>query len=69
VVSGTFVINNIPASVLVDFGATFSFIAATTCTLWNLIVVDIEDAFEVETVDGTPVKIDKAVNNFTIELE
>jgi hypothetical protein len=64
-VSGTFLLNNIPASVLFDYVETFSFISATDCTLWNLIVEDIEDAFEVETADGTPVKIDKVVNECT----
>jgi hypothetical protein len=51
VVSGTFLLNNIHASVLFDYGATFSFIAAAVFTLWNLIVEDVEDAFEVETAD------------------
>jgi hypothetical protein len=40
VVSGTFLINNIHASVLFDSGATFSFISATACALWNLVVED-----------------------------
>jgi hypothetical protein len=33
VVSGTFLLNSIPTSVLFDSGATFSLIASTTCTL------------------------------------
>jgi hypothetical protein len=69
VVSGTILINNIPATVLFDSGATFSFIAATTYTLWNIVVRDVESALEVEIAIGKPVKVDKVVKDCLIELE
>jgi hypothetical protein len=62
-------INNVPTSVPFDSGATFSFIPSTACTLWNLLVIDIDVGFEVETVVGKPVRVDKVVHDSYIELE
>jgi hypothetical protein len=41
VVSSRFLINNIPASVLFESGATFNFVSSTSSTLWDLLVQDI----------------------------
>jgi hypothetical protein len=69
VVTGKFLVNNTHASILLNSGATFSFISSTSCTLWNLSVKDTPDSFEVETAIGRVVRVSKAVDNCMVELE
>jgi hypothetical protein len=69
VVSGTRLINNIPASVLFDSGATFNFISATACTLWNLVVEDLYNTLEVEMANSVFYALREVVNHCTLELE
>jgi ABC-type xylose transport system permease subunit len=69
VVSGIFLINNIPAPMLFDYGATFSFISAIACTLWNLVVEDLDDTFEVETANGVTFMLGRVVSHCTLKLE
>jgi hypothetical protein len=62
-VSGMFPFDDNPASVLFDSSATFSFIASSACTYWNLVVKDIEDVFEVETATSKSVTVNKVVDD------
>ncbi|KAD6796106.1 hypothetical protein E3N88_07002 [Mikania micrantha] len=63
VVTGTFLINDIPASVLFDSGASMSFVAITFCDKLRANVKKIEHAFNVETVLGKSTRVTEVIDD------
>ncbi|XP_076912208.1 uncharacterized protein LOC143570440 [Bidens hawaiensis] len=68
VVSGTFSVNGIPATILFDSGNSKSFISIALFPLLNKIPELIDDVFEVEVASRKSVKINEAIRNCLIEL-
>ncbi|KAD7117297.1 hypothetical protein E3N88_04565 [Mikania micrantha] len=63
VVTGTFLINDIPASVLFDSGASMSFVAITFCDKLRVNVKKIEHVFNIETALGKSTRITEAIDD------
>ncbi|KAD3336153.1 hypothetical protein E3N88_31672 [Mikania micrantha] len=70
VVTGTFLINDIPASVLFDSGASMSFVAIAFCDKLCVNVKKIENAFNIETALGKSTRVTEAIeDNCYIDIE
>ncbi|KAD5318253.1 hypothetical protein E3N88_18199 [Mikania micrantha] len=69
VVTGTFSINNIPASVLFDSGASMSFISSTFCDGLSGKVKKIDRVFDVETAIGKMTRVTEAIDDCYVEIE
>ncbi|XP_022042227.1 uncharacterized protein LOC110944889 [Helianthus annuus] len=69
VVSGTFLVNDVPASVLFDSGASRSFVAHSFCGKLPRMPRKIEEPFCVETVVGRPTSVTDALDDCFIDLE
>ncbi|KAD6795232.1 hypothetical protein E3N88_06128 [Mikania micrantha] len=63
VVTGTFLINDIPASVLFDSGASMSFVAITFCDKLCANVKKIEHAFNMKTALGKSTRVTEAIDD------
>ncbi|KAD7478106.1 hypothetical protein E3N88_01242 [Mikania micrantha] len=63
VVTGTFLINDIPALVLFDSGASMSFVAVTFCDKLRANVKKIEHAFNIETALGKSTRVTEAIDD------
>ncbi|KAD3068885.1 hypothetical protein E3N88_36765 [Mikania micrantha] len=69
VVTGTFSINNIPASVLFDSGASMSFVSSTFCDGLSGKVKKIDRVFDVETAIGKMTRVTEAIDDCYVEIE
>ena len=69
VVSGTFLVDNVPATVLFDSGASRSFVSVSFCASLDKIPSKLDTMFEVETVEGRSVVISKVVRGCHIDLD
>ncbi|KAD6454275.1 hypothetical protein E3N88_08981 [Mikania micrantha] len=63
VVTGTFFINDIPASVLFDSGASMSFVAIIFCDKLRVNVKKIENAFNIETALGKSTRVMEVIDD------
>ncbi|KAD3336800.1 hypothetical protein E3N88_32319 [Mikania micrantha] len=68
VVTGTFSINNIPASVLFDSGASVSFVSSTLCDGLSGKVKKIDRVFDVETANGKMTRVTEAIDDCYVEI-
>ncbi|KAD2126026.1 hypothetical protein E3N88_41805 [Mikania micrantha] len=68
VVTGTFSINNIPASVLFDSGASMSFVSSTFCDGLSGKVKKIDQVFDVETAIGKMTRVTEAIDDCYAEI-
>ncbi|GJX58053.1 putative reverse transcriptase domain-containing protein [Tanacetum coccineum] len=66
VVTGTFLLNNHYASILVDTGADRSFISTTFSSLINIAPTPLENFYDVELADGKLVGIDTIIRGCTL---
>ncbi|KAI3667584.1 hypothetical protein L6452_42650 [Arctium lappa] len=69
VVSGTFLVNSLPARVLFDSGATCSFVSDTFCKRFTIPISVLSDALVVEIANGDQVVIRDCFCNCTIEID
>ncbi|XP_022027094.1 uncharacterized protein LOC110928338 [Helianthus annuus] len=69
VVSGTFLVNDVPASVLFDSGASRSFVAHSFYGKLRRMPRNIEEPFCVETAVGQPTSVTDALDDCFIDLE
>ncbi|KAI3762252.1 hypothetical protein L1987_52677 [Smallanthus sonchifolius] len=69
VVSGTFLVNNVPATVLFDSGASRSFIYLDFCPSLDGPTVRLNETFEVETAIGKTMKVAEVIQDCFINLE
>ena len=69
VVSGTFAVNDVPATILFDSGASRSFVSITFCPLLDRSVKELVQPFTVETAVGVPVKIGESIDDCYVNLE
>ncbi|KAI3758604.1 hypothetical protein L6452_06171 [Arctium lappa] len=69
VVSGTFLINSVPARVLFDTGASFSFISELFRQKIVMPTTSLEDALVVEIADGSQVLIRNVLTKCTLGIE
>ena len=67
--TGTFLINNIPATILYDSGASKSFLASTFCSLLNKPPKRLERPFEVQAAIGKTTKVSTFIEDCTITIE
>ncbi|XP_076881496.1 uncharacterized protein LOC143529630 [Bidens hawaiensis] len=68
VVSGTYLLDEIQATVLFDSGASRSFVSTTFCSLLNKLPERVVDVFDVEVAVGKSVSVSRAIQGCTIEL-
>ncbi|KAK1429741.1 hypothetical protein QVD17_11959 [Tagetes erecta] len=68
VVSGTFLVNNICASVLFDSGASRSFVSALFYSALKVPSRKVERYFDVETAEGKFIRVDQMIEGCTITL-
>ncbi|KAI3715505.1 hypothetical protein L6452_22489 [Arctium lappa] len=69
VVSGTFLINSVPARVLFDTGASFSFLSELFRQRIAMPTTSLEDALVVEIADGSQVLIHDVLKQCTLSIE
>ncbi|KAI3678392.1 hypothetical protein L6452_37682 [Arctium lappa] len=69
VVSGTFLINSIPARILFDTGASFSFVSELFRQKIVMPTTSLEDALVVEIADGSQVLIHEVLKQCTLSIE
>ncbi|KAI3825229.1 hypothetical protein L1987_06707 [Smallanthus sonchifolius] len=69
VVSGTFLINDLLATVLFDSGESKRFVAPSFCKSLRITARMIEKPFSVETAVGSPTRVIKALDNCYIDLK
>ncbi|KAI3758179.1 hypothetical protein L6452_05732 [Arctium lappa] len=69
VVSGTFLINSVPAHILFDIGANFSFVYELFCEKISMSTTSLEDALVVEIADGSQVLIHDVLKQCTLSIE
>ncbi|KAI3706703.1 hypothetical protein L6452_24623 [Arctium lappa] len=69
VVSGTFLVNSMPARVLFDSGATCSFVSDTFCKQFSTPVSVLPDALVVEIANGDQVIIRDRFRDCTLEID
>ena len=69
VVSGTFLVNGITASVLFDSGASRSFVSTSFVRLAKLESCDVPEIFSVDTASDRSVKVKRMIKECRIELE
>ena len=69
VVSGTFLVNKVPATVLFDSGASRSFVSVKFCKLLDKGMIEIEKPFTVDTAIGEKSRITEVLEGCEIELE
>nr|GEZ79105.1 hypothetical protein [Tanacetum cinerariifolium] len=68
VVTGTFLLNNLYATVLFDSGADRSFVSTKFSTLINIKPVEIDTSYEVELADGKIVSTNNVLKGCTLNL-
>jgi hypothetical protein len=68
VVTGTFLLNDIYASVLFDTGAVDSFVSTTFCTLFDQQPEPLDTSFDVEVATGESSIVDKFYSGCTLVL-
>ncbi|GJW87765.1 putative reverse transcriptase domain-containing protein, partial [Tanacetum coccineum] len=68
VVTGTFLINNLYASVLFDSGSDRSFLNIRFSSLLDIKLIKIEDSYVVELADGRVVSTNTVLKGFTLSL-
>ncbi|XP_076947762.1 uncharacterized protein LOC143619802 [Bidens hawaiensis] len=64
VITGTFLINNVYARVLFDSGANQSFVDYKFCDLLNEPLAKLNNHYEVDTANGTLIKISEVLNSY-----
>ncbi|KAI3718153.1 hypothetical protein L6452_19006 [Arctium lappa] len=69
VVSGTFLINSVPARILFDTGASFSFVSELFRQKIAMPTTSLEDALVVEIADGSQVLIHEVLRQCTLSIE
>ncbi|KAI3669657.1 hypothetical protein L6452_40976 [Arctium lappa] len=69
VVSGTFLLNSLPARVLFDTGASFSFVSELFCQKIAMPTTSLEDALVVEIADGSKVLIRDILKKCILGIE
>ncbi|KAI3684129.1 hypothetical protein L6452_33348 [Arctium lappa] len=69
VVSGTFLINFVPARILFDTGASFSFVSELFRQKIAMPTTSLEDALVVEIADGSQVLIHEVLRQCTLSIE
>ncbi|XP_076924242.1 uncharacterized protein LOC143586624 [Bidens hawaiensis] len=69
IMTGTFLVNGISASVLFYAGATMSFVATSFCKTAKMVCFHVPETFMVETASETLVKIMRMVKSCKIEWE
>ena len=69
VVSGTFLVDNVPATVLFDSGTSRSFVSVNFCASLDKILSKLDTLFKVETAVGKSVVISKVVKGCHIDLD
>ncbi|KAI3746350.1 hypothetical protein L6452_08780 [Arctium lappa] len=69
VVSGTFLINYVPARILFDTGASFSFVSELFRQKISMPTTSLEDALVVEIADGSQVLIHEVLKQCTLSIE
>ena len=69
VVSGMFLINNIPATILFDYGASKSFVSTNFATTLNRPFKKLEISFEVETAIGITTRVQYMVEDCELDIE
>ncbi|KAI3771935.1 hypothetical protein L6452_03107 [Arctium lappa] len=69
VVSGTFLINSVPARILFDTGASFSFVSILFHQKIAMPTTSLEDALVVEIADGSQVLIHEVLRQCTLSIE
>ena len=69
VVSGTFIVNNVPANVLFDSGANRSFVSARFCMHLGCLPRKLDENLEVETADGTMTLVSEVFDGCTIDID
>ncbi|KAI3735955.1 hypothetical protein L6452_15482 [Arctium lappa] len=69
VVSGTFLLKSVPARVLFDSRASFSFVSSSFCLKLPMPTTSLEDALVVDLADGDQVVIRDIIRNCKLEIE
>ncbi|KAI3696894.1 hypothetical protein L6452_29499 [Arctium lappa] len=69
VVSGTFLINSVPARILFDTGASFSFVSELFRQKISMPTTSLEDALVVEIADGRQVLIHEVLKQCALSIE
>ena len=68
-VSGTFLVDNVPATVLFDSGSSRSFVSVNFCASLDKVPSKLDTIFEVETAVGRSVVISKVFKGCHIDLD
>ncbi|NHW59782.1 hypothetical protein HA378_31950, partial [Escherichia coli] len=66
VVSGIFLVSNLPANVLFDSGATMSFVSTKFCVQFDVKPVRLEHNLEVEIADGSTTLVESVFEDCLI---
>ncbi|KAI3735710.1 hypothetical protein L6452_15220 [Arctium lappa] len=69
VVSGTFLINSVPARILFDTGPSFSFVSELFRQKISMPTTSLEDALVVEIADGSQVLVREVLKQCTLSIE
>ncbi|GKA30495.1 putative reverse transcriptase domain-containing protein [Tanacetum coccineum] len=68
IITGTFLLNNLYASILFDTGADRSFISTAFSSLINIAPTPLENCYDVELADGKLVRIDTIIRGCTLNF-
>nr|GEV02643.1 hypothetical protein [Tanacetum cinerariifolium] len=69
IVTGTFTLNNHFATILIDYGADYSFVSTTFIPLLGIEPSELGFRYEIKIARGQLVEIDKVIKGCTLEIE